>query len=261
MVQKILKKADSMRAVAEHERLDIRNIFDLPIEVTFGEFFDHSDTTICEMAFNMQRSTPWYRVQRPKSIWDEEENQAVSNAVTNFSSQPPQITAKVSEDDGMSLPLMILLWVFNQYLSKTLLSGRSLVKLLSKRFVRGMKPRPVIQIDQHICISLTNDSVTTLDKYVIISINVERVKAVIMAWLVDVEIYDPLLGITWMRLANCTQMFVEEKITIKRNDRKICTVPAQIYPIEVKLPVVVFDEEIETDEWTADDVCQELHDQ
>lgn len=43
-------------------------------------------------------------------------------------------------------------------------------------------------------------------------------------------------------------MFGEGKITIKRNDQKICIIPAQIYPIEVKLPVVNFDEKIETNE-------------
>ncbi len=56
-------------------------------------------------------------------------------------------------------------------------------------------------------------------------------------------------------------MLDERKITIKGNDRKICTVPAQIYPIEVKLPVVEFDEEIETNKWTANHVCQKLLDQ
>lgn len=133
VVPKIPKKADSIRAMAGHERFDIRKIFDLPLEVTVGEFLDRSDTTIREMAFNMQRSTPRYQVKRPKPIRDEE-NQAVSNVVTNFSSQPPPITTKVSEDDGMSVPLMISSWVLNQHLSKTLLDGGSLVELLSKRF-------------------------------------------------------------------------------------------------------------------------------
>lgn len=56
-------------------------------------------------------------------------------------------------------------------------------------------------------------------------------------------------------------MFGEGKISIQGNDRKIRTIPAQIYPMEVKLPVVKFDEEMETNEWTADDACQELLDQ
>ncbi len=84
-----------------------------------------------------------------------------------------------------------------------------------------MKPRLAIQRNGRIRVSLANDSVTTLDEYVIILINVEGVEAVIKAWLVNVEVYDLLLDITWMRRANCMQMFGEGKITIKGNDKKI----------------------------------------
>lgn len=141
-----------------------------------------------------------YRVKKPKRVRDEEqENTMVGNAVINASIRLPPITARVLEDDGMSLPLMISSRVLNQYLLKALLDGGSLVKLLSKQFVHGMKPRPAIKKDGHIRVSLANDSITILDKYVIISINVERVEVVIKAWLVDVEVYDLLLGITWMR--------------------------------------------------------------
>lgn len=221
VVPKIPKKADSIRAMTGSERFDIKKIFDLPLEVTVGEFLDRSDSTIREMAYNMQRSTPRYRVKKSKVIRDEEEeNHAVSNAITNLASRPPPITAKVSEDDGMSIPLMISSWVLNQHLSRTLLDGGSLVELLSKRFIHKMKPRPTIQRDGRIRVSLANDSVTTLDEYVVIPINVEGVEAVIKAWLVDVEVYDLLLGINWMRRANCTQMFGEEKSLSREMTRR-----------------------------------------
>lgn len=95
----------------------------------------------------------------------------------------------------MSVFLIILLWVFNQHLSKTFFDDKSLVKLLSKKLVYGIKPRPAIQKDGHICDSLANNSVITLDKYVIILINMKRVEMVIKSWLVDMEVYDLLLGI------------------------------------------------------------------
>ncbi len=120
-----------------------------------------------------------------------------------------------------------------------------------------MKPRTAIQRDSCTRVSLANDNVTTLDKCVITVINVEGVGSVTKAWLVDVRVYNLLLGITWMRRANCTPMFGEGKITIKENNRKICTVPVQIYSMEIKLPVVEIDEEIEINEWTSDDACQE----
>lgn len=83
------------------------------------------------------------------------------------------ITARVSKDNGMSLLLMIFSWVFNQHLPETLLNDKSLVKLLSKRFIHGIKPQPAIQKDVRIRVSLIINSVTILDKYVIISINME----------------------------------------------------------------------------------------
>ena len=73
---------------------------------------------------------------------------------------------------------MISSWALNEHLSKTLLDDRSLVELLSKRFVRGMKHRPAIQKDDHIRVNFANDSIKTLDKYVIIPINLEGVEAV-----------------------------------------------------------------------------------
>ncbi len=94
---------------------------------------------------------------------------------------------------------MISSWVLNEHLFQTLLDDKSLVELLSIRFVRGMKPRPAIQKDDHIHVNFANDSITTLDKYVIIPINLEGVEAVIKAWLVYVEVYDLLLGFTWMK--------------------------------------------------------------
>ena len=54
VVPKIPKKADSIRAMTGSERFDIKKIFNLPLEVTVGEFLDRSDSTIREMAYNMQ---------------------------------------------------------------------------------------------------------------------------------------------------------------------------------------------------------------
>lgn len=47
--------------------------------------------------------------------------------------------------------------------------------------------------------NLANESVTTLEKYVVIPIDIKGVEAVMKAWLVDVEVYDLLLDITKMR--------------------------------------------------------------
>lgn len=44
VVPKIPNKADSIRAMTGYERFDIKRIFDLPLEVTVGNFRDRSDT-------------------------------------------------------------------------------------------------------------------------------------------------------------------------------------------------------------------------
>lgn len=96
VVPKIPKKADFIRGMTGQERFDIRKIFDLPLEVMVGEFLDRSDSAIREMAFNMQQSTPRYRVKKPGPIRDEEqEDIVVGKAAMNLSSQPSLITARV----------------------------------------------------------------------------------------------------------------------------------------------------------------------
>ena len=162
---------------------------------TLRKFLDCSNPAIRDIAFNMQRSVFRYWVKKRKPIRNKE-NQVISNVITNFSSQLPLMTAKVSENDGMSVSLIILLWVLNQHFSKSLFDSRSLIELLSKRFVCRIKAWPAIQKDGHIRVSLANNSVTILDKYVIILINVEGVEAVIKAWLVNIEVYDLLFDIT-----------------------------------------------------------------
>lgn len=109
---------------------------------------------------------------------------------------------------------------------KTLLGIGLLVELLSKKFVYIIKPWPAIQKDGYICVSFENNSVTILDKYVIIPINVKKVKTVIKTWLVNIEVYNLFLGITWIRQANYIQMFDEKKVTIKRNNQNFYVILA-----------------------------------
>ncbi len=64
-----------------------------------------------------------------------------------------------------------------------------------------------------------------------------------------------------MRRANCMQIFGKKKIYIKSYDKKIWIVSAKIYPIEIKLLVVEFDNDSKINEWITDNACQELLDQ
>lgn len=68
---------------------------------------------------------------------------------------------------------------------------------------------------------LTTDSIIILNEYVIIPINVKKVKAIIKVQSTDIKAYNLFFGIIQMRQANCTQMFGTRKIIMKKNNKKI----------------------------------------
>lgn len=56
-------------------------------------------------------------------------------------------------------------------------------------------------------------------------------------------------------------MFDARKITIKKNDKKIYTILARIYLIEIKLPVFEYNKVLDMDKQSADNTYQRLFDQ
>jgi len=250
------KSTDPIRGMQSRGRFDISRILDLPLELTVGELLDRSDITIKDLAFNMQRSTPRYRIKRSKVNAEDQEAETVQASMSiSAAVLPPEVTARAYEDDGLSKPLMINSWIGTQRLPKSLLDGGSLVELLNRKVYNKMKPKPRIRTDGYIRVSLANDSVTTLREYVLIPINVEGIEAVIKAWLVDVEVYDLLLGVSWLRRVHCNQKYGQGKITVMGDDMTVREVPAQLMPVSTNLPVVELDED---DDWTADEACQHL---
>lgn len=247
------KGTDSIRGMAHRSRFDIGKILDLPLEITVGEFLDKSDVTIKELAYSMQRSTPRYRVRRQKAPVPAQ-NKSVTMA---NSALPPPITANAYEDDGLSRPLMVEAWTTDLRLPKTLLDGGSLVELFNRKSLRKMKIKPFIYTDGRLKISLANDTLTTLNEYVSLPVNIQGVVASIKAWLVDVDVYDLLLGVAWMRRVHCNQLFGEGKITIMGDDMRTREVPAQLSPLDIGLPTVEFEDD---EGWSADDACQQLID-
>jgi hypothetical protein len=129
------------------------------------------------------------------------------------------------------------------------------MKLLNRKVYNKMKSKPRIRTDGYIRISLANDFVTTLREYVLVSVNVEGIEAVIKAWLIDVEVYDLLLRVSWLRRVHCNQKYGQGKITVMGDDMTVREVPAQLMPVSTNLPVVELDED---DDWTADEACQHL---
>ncbi len=79
--------------------------------------------------------------------------------------------------------------------------------------------------------SLANDDLTTLTEYVKIRVNFQGVEAVFKVWLVDVEFYDLLLGIPWMRRVWLNQSYANEKVTVRGQDSVAIAVLTKLSPI------------------------------
>ena len=82
-------------------------------------------------------------------------------------------------------------------------------------------------------------------------------EAIIKAWLVDVEIYDLLLGIPWMRRVRLSQSYADGRVTVRGQDSVPIEVPTKLSPIQIDLPEVDLEPEENT---TADELCQQLLD-
>ena len=256
------KLPDPIRAMTNRPRFDVDTIFSLPVEIPLGELLDRSDVTVKEMAYAMQRATPRYRVKRATKTKAVEENPSAASLVLAASVQkhPPEVTAHAQEDDGQSQPVMITSWIGAVKLTNTLLDGGSVVELVNRRKLQTMKPPPSIHSDGHLRVCLATDVISTLTNYAYLPVNVEGVQALVKAWVVDNQVYDLLLGLSWMRRVAFCPDFGTGKVVIKGNDGIVRRVPAELCPMEVHLPTV----ELEVDEDdgdTADAACQYLLDQ
>ena len=138
---------------------------------------------------------------------------------------------------------------------KTLLDGGSIVELISQSLVRKMSPRPLIFRDRQLRVSLANDNLTTLTEYVKIRVNVEGLDTMIMAWLIDVKVYDFLLGILWMRRVRLSQLYANGKVTVCGQNSLQIEVPTKLSPIHIDLPEVELESE---EDMTVDELCQQL---
>jgi len=121
---------------------------------------------------------------------------------------------------------MIVSWIEGTKLWKTLLDGGSLVELLSRKKLNQLNPRPKVHTNGHLRVSLATDKIDTLTDYVKIAVNVEGVEALIKAWIVDVEIYDLLLGLSWLRRVHYNPHYGLGEITISGDDGQLRHVPA-----------------------------------
>lgn len=137
-------------------------------------------------------------------------------------------------------------------MSKTLLDGDFIVELISWSLVKKMSPRPLIFQDRQLRVSLANDNLTTLTEYVKIQVNMEGVDAMIKAWLDDIEVYDLLLGILWMRQVQLSQSYTNAKVTVCGQNSLPIEVSTKLLLIQIDLPGVELEPK---EDMTADKLC------
>lgn len=260
VVPKIPKSGDPIRGLAGQPPYNvIDEILNKPVNITAAQLLNISDTAVKLMAFSLQRCTPRYRVKKTRRLPTNEDNAIddalITNAVAKAATTPPVITSRAHDDDGESQPVMITAWVNDLRMPKTLLDGGSMVELISRSLVKKMSPRPLIFRDGHLRVCLANDDLTTLTEYFKILVNVEGVEAMIKAWLVDVEVYDLLLGIPWMRQVRLSQSYADGKVTVRGQNSLPIEVPTKLSPIQIDLPEVELEPE---EDMTADELCQQL---
>lgn len=90
------RQDDSIRGMAGRTRFDVKKIFDLPIEVTLGKFLDRSDVTIKELAFNMKKTTPRYRIRKAKTRDAPQQDQPPTTSSNAVLHPPPIILRYVT---------------------------------------------------------------------------------------------------------------------------------------------------------------------
>lgn len=256
VVTKQIKAPAPIRAMVGRTADINERIMDLVFPISLREYWNASDRAIKEAAYSLQRSTPRYRIRKQPSaaVGD---TVPPANAALYGQEIAPVVTARAHDDDGRSAPLMVTSWINQQCLPRTLLDGGSLIELISRKSLNKMQPMPRIRTDGNIRVSLANDSLTTLTSYVVIPVNVEGVECMVKAWIVDVHVYDLLLGVGWMRRMHFNTHYGQGLVTIAGNDGAVRRIPAQIVPIDTGLPTIEMEDE---DEMTADQACQQIID-
>ncbi|MCJ1345426.1 hypothetical protein MMC31_003633 [Peltigera leucophlebia] len=202
---KIPSRENPIRGMELKSWFEINKILDTPIVLKIGKFLDCSDVVIKEPAYGIQRSTPRYRVKK-----------------SPIHKADQQMAAHVAAQELQ--------------MGRILLDGESMIALINKELVNKMTPRPPIYRDSRVKISLANDASTTLSEFVKIPVNVQGVETVIRAWLVDMKVYDLLLGVSWMRRVNCMQFYGEGRITIMSQDPTFQEVPMPVMLLSMYIP-------------------------
>lgn len=131
---------------------------------------------------------------------------------------------------------------------RILLNRGLMIKLINRELASNIKPRPLIYRDSKVKISLANNATTTLSKFVKTPVNIQEIEIVVKAWLIDVKVYDLLLGVSCIKQVSCIQFYGEKKMIIMGQDLILREMPMPMTP----LSILVVEFKLVDEEWLAD---------
>ena len=171
----------------------------------------------------------------------EDRHQANNVAIATATTDPPKVSARAYEGDGQSQPLIVISWIGNVRMAKTLLDGGSIVDSINRRKLLRMKPAPYVHTDDYLRVNLATEIIEILTNYTIVPVNVEGVEADVKAYTADNQVYDMLPGIPWMRRPAFSPHYGLGLVTICEDDGVERQMASEIFPSRIDLPVVEID--------------------
>ena len=175
--------------------------------------------------------------------------------ITKIKTKLSIIIAHAHENDEQSQSLMIIFWINNVKLSKTLINEKSMMKLINRQKFLIMKFAFFVRTNDHFRINLITNHVETFTNYIVFFVNVEKIKIVIKTYIVNNQIYDLLLNISWMKKIIFNSHYdTNEIIIIGKNEEKR-KMSIQIFSIHVDLSTIKMNNDDEIND-LIDVVCQ-----
>lgn len=242
---KELKVPDPIRAMRNRSRFDIQKMMDLMVTLPMGQLLNESQQLRKEFAWNLQLSTPRYRVKKPNATAPIPIEEAMSNAIM----RAPKVTAKALEDDGEIAPVFITTWIGNVQVNWSLVDNGSVIEVISKRLAMKI-PKLEVQHDGNLPVTLATDHRTTLRDYVYVPINCQGVEAYMKAYVCPVTVYDLLLGLRWQKRVQMKIDMGKGTLSITGTDGRERMIQSKLAPIDVlkQVPIVEIEEGFDEEE-------------
>ena len=114
--------------------------------------------------------------------------------------------------------------------------------------------------DDHFRMSLIIDVIHTLINYIYFSVNLKDIEILVKVWIMNNQIYDLLLEISWMKKIEFNFNYVINKIIINDDDDKSRQISIEIFSLHVDLFIVEIDND-KNEKNAIDAICQTLFDE